>query len=290
MKKLISLFLIIFSVKAIGCEVELYDKLFVASSSKVNNWRSLVKSSNCEEKIDFAIVGFLSNTQGNVITRVVAEELELTGVQITPSNVFVSTLTKYLSNEGRLPKSFHAENFTFTDGDHYLALGTLDHLRINCEHCDQLGEANLQLKVERQGSVESKWAKSLIVQKVLAYFPKSHITTNQKFLTSEDFRASYVNSKNPSELFQDIEQIQYFTTVRALNPERALKQTDLFAMNLVTPQDLVDVVLQEGKLSLSTKGYPVKNARFGESVNVRNANSNRLITAKVVGRNKVVVE
>ncbi len=290
MKTFIALLAIFISLPAISCEVELFDKIFITSHSKINNWKSLVKKSTCDEKTDFAIVGFITKAQGNVITSVVQSELSLVDVTIKPRKVFVSTLTSYLTAQGRLPKSFHAEDFTFTDGDHFLALDELDHLKIHCERCDQLGEANLKLQVERQGSVEGKWAKTLIVQKVLAIFPKAHININQKFLTRDDFTTKFISTKNPSELFQDIDQIQYFTTVRALNPEKPLKQSDLFAMNLVTPQDLVDVVLVEGKLSLSTKGYPIKNARFGESVNIRNANSNRLITAKVVGRNKVVVE
>lgn len=290
MKALIALFAFSFSVHATSCEVELFNKIFIASNSKINNWKSLIKKSTCDEKTDFAVTGFITKAQGHVITSVVKSELALDEVTISPRKVFVSPLTSFLETEGRLPKSFHAENFTFTDGDQYLTLGELDSLKINCERCDQLGEANLKLQVERQGSVHGKWAKALIVQKVLAFFPRAHININQKFLTKDDFTTKFISTKSPSELFQDIDQVQYFTTVRALNPEKPLKQSDLFAMNLVTPQTLVDVVLKEGKLTLSTKGYPIKNARYGESVNIRNANSNRLITAKVIGRNKAVVE
>lgn len=290
MKALIALFAFSFSVHAISCEIELFNKIFIASNSKINNWKSLIKKSTCDEKTDFAVTGFITKAQGHVITSVVKSELALGEVTISPRKVFVSPLTSFLEAENRLPKSFHAENFTFTDGDQYLTLGELDNLKINCERCDQLGEANLKLQVERQGSAHGKWAKALIVQKVLAFFPRAHININQKFLTKDDFTTKFISTKSPSELFQDIDQVQYFTTVRALNPEKPLKQSDLFAMNLVTPQTLVDVVLKEGKLTLSTKGYPTKNARYGESVNIRNANSNRLITAKVIGRNKAVVE
>ncbi len=290
MKKLIALLALSFITHSQACEIELFDKIYIASSSKINNWKSLIKKSTCDESTDFSVIGFITKANGNVITSVVSDEISRSDISITPRKVFVTRLASYLSEQDRLPASFHAESLTFTDGDQYLSLDNLDNLKVICERCDQLGEANLKLQIERQGSVEGKWAKTTIVQKVLAYFPRTHIATNQKFLSADDFSAKYISSKNPSELFQDIDQVQYFTTVRSLNPERPLKQTDLFAMNMVTPQDLVDVTLQDGKLSLSTKGYPVKSARYGESVNIRNANSNRLITAKVIGRNKAVVE
>lgn len=291
---MIKLTLLTFALSLLGhahaCEIHLNDIIFIASSEKINNWKDIIVKSGCDEITDLKVVRFVTAGLGSVRTAVLSSEAGLENIQITPKRIEVKLLTDHLKDELGLAPSYEIENLTLADGAKFIAITSMDQVKVQCDQCTQLGEAALKVQIERSGKLEVKWARAAIAQKVLAFFPKRHIGINQKYLSAEDFEARSITTKKPGELFNDLEQVEYFSTVRALNPENPLKQSDLYAQNLVSPQNLSEVILSSGKMKLSTKGYPVKAARFGEVISVRNANSNRLIMAKVIGRNKVVVE
>jgi flagella basal body P-ring formation protein FlgA len=76
---------------------------------------------------------------------------------------------------------------------------------------------------------------------------------------------------------------------RATSPDRPLTWNDLAPRALVRKGQLVDVVANEGLLSVSMKGQATRSGALGEVVVVRNLESKREFSAEVIDENKVRV-
>lgn len=77
---------------------------------------------------------------------------------------------------------------------------------------------------------------------------------------------------------------------RDLRKNTLLQEKDIQIETLVTRGREVIIVLDSPALSLSTIGIPLKSAGKGDSIKVRNKRSGNIITATVVGKNKVAVK
>jgi len=80
-----------------------------------------------------------------------------------------------------------------------------------------------------------------------------------------------------------------YELARAVTPDRPLTWSDLTPRALVRKGQLVDVVANEGLLSISMKGQATRSAALGEVVVVRNLESKREFSAEVIDENKVRV-
>jgi flagella basal body P-ring formation protein FlgA len=80
-----------------------------------------------------------------------------------------------------------------------------------------------------------------------------------------------------------------YEIARAASPDRPLTWNDLTARALVRKGQLVDVVANEGLLSVSMKGQATRSGALGEVVVIRNLQSKREFSAEVIDENKVRV-
>lgn len=81
-----------------------------------------------------------------------------------------------------------------------------------------------------------------------------------------------------------------YELARAVAPERSLTWNDLVPRSLVRKGQVVEVVANEGMLSISMKGQATRNGTRGEVINVRNLESKREFPAEVIDENKVRVQ
>jgi flagellar basal body P-ring formation protein FlgA len=80
-----------------------------------------------------------------------------------------------------------------------------------------------------------------------------------------------------------------YELARAASPDRALLWGDLAPRALVRKGHIVDVVAQEGLLTVSMKGQATRSGALGEVVVIRNLESKREFSAEVIDEDKVRV-
>jgi flagella basal body P-ring formation protein FlgA len=80
-----------------------------------------------------------------------------------------------------------------------------------------------------------------------------------------------------------------FLLVRALSPGRLLNWRDIARRPLVRKGELVDVSAADGMLQITMKGMAMESGAQGDTVTVRNLESNKDIHAQVVAENRVQV-
>jgi len=79
-------------------------------------------------------------------------------------------------------------------------------------------------------------------------------------------------------------------TRRKLQKGNALKKKDIKVDTLVARDREVLIVIEHQHLNMTAEGIPLKSAGLGETIKVKNKRSGNVITAKVIGRDKVVVK
>ncbi|MCX6975627.1 MAG: flagellar basal body P-ring formation chaperone FlgA [Verrucomicrobia bacterium] len=77
---------------------------------------------------------------------------------------------------------------------------------------------------------------------------------------------------------------------QTVTPERPLSWRDITLRPLVRKGQLVDVVVAEGSMNISMKGISLGNGGAGEMVSVRNLDSRKEFSAKVINLNTVQVK
>ena len=80
-----------------------------------------------------------------------------------------------------------------------------------------------------------------------------------------------------------------FVFARSVSPNRLLNWRDIARRPLVRKGELVEVAATEGLLLITLKGLAMENGAQGDTVTVRNLESNKDIHAQVVAENRVQV-
>lgn len=80
-----------------------------------------------------------------------------------------------------------------------------------------------------------------------------------------------------------------FVFTRAVPPDRLLTWRDLAARPIVRRGQVVEVVAQNGPVSVTLKGLAMQDGARHETIRIRNLQSNREFTAQVVAESRAVV-
>ena len=84
--------------------------------------------------------------------------------------------------------------------------------------------------------------------------------------------------------------LSVYEMAQTVSQERPLSWRDIALRPLVKKGQLVDVVVAEGALNISMKGISLGNGGAGEMVSVRNIDSRKEFSAKVININTVQVK
>ncbi len=77
---------------------------------------------------------------------------------------------------------------------------------------------------------------------------------------------------------------------RTVNAGQALEEEDIAMPAVIKEGDMVSIVARKGQLNLSTKGLAKADGRMGETIQVKNIGSNKVIHGRVEGPGTVSVE
>ncbi len=160
---------------------------------------------------------------------------------------------------------------------------------------EMLNEATvnrIRYKLSCHQSVKNqKW--SVIVNVDISYYvpvvslllslPRGHQ------LESDDLAFSEKKMRRNRHYYFDIDSLVGKKTRRHLRRHRILQERDIEKEEIVSRGREVIIVLEHNALTLTLTGIPLKSAEIGDTIKVRNKHSGNIITATVIGKNKVSV-
>ena len=288
----ISLLLYATSVFSQDCFIETKENIFfVRSNSSLN----FIEKSHCPQNIKKEFNNFIKSSHGIMrssdVERILAEKFHLP-VRISPLRINVHDIEKAVKESLVLPHDWTMKGIKILGKEMLLFSGNNIEMKINCHNCYSLGRKQVKLEfVDKiKKTTFTEWIKGEILVKASAVFLKETLTFNNKPLSKKDFIIKHIYTSRPEDLFLQINKVHFYKANKNIPKGSVLRKTDITPIKLVSPNVLTNVVYQKGNLFLKVKARPMRVGYYGDTIQLKRPKSHTIITGKVVGHRKVVVE
>lgn len=300
MKKLI-LFISLVSITNIfassdSCSIGLFSKVYRLEPNSFLGNSDIIQTSDCENFISNKITQMLSSSNGSMGAEFLKKELEkdypAMKITISPRKITLLDLNTTLREELTANSNLFFLDSKSLNGLHSLSLTEGEQIKINCENCQSFGEKNIKIDINNPLSNGNRalWFTSRIMAKIKIFKAKRNLSFQQKHLEADDFYADEIFTGNPENLVTSLDNIHFYKTNKTILQGVAVSNLDLQAVNLVSFGIPVQVVLKNQNINLQRTALPNRSALFGEVVELKNPNNNKIIAGKVIDYNKVVIE
>ena len=274
-----------------SCQLSLPARILVSKDFNANvDFHSFAKASNCQEKNLQKLGEFLISIKGNISSQRLAENFK-EAVTISPAQVEVMHIEDVLKQKLDLRKEHFLENIRLVNTYSILTLSENERISADCSNCHNNGLKNIQIEIKdsQKNSSRQLWIQASLMSLARAYVAADNLRVNQKPLSSNDFIKKDILTLNPNQLVSDDKQIGFYRINRALPKGEALTEAHLSPIRLVNQGTPASISLENSSLQLQGSAIPMNGGHYGETVRLRNPNSNRIITGRVVDFNKVVI-
>lgn len=294
---LLLIFSSISQLAAEECNVELYAKLYKSHPEKVFRANEIIKQSTCSNVDLNSLLTLISNANGTIGADFIQKELkkdvdaESQTINISPAKISIYHFEQILKEGLNTQNSFDFQNIRFLNGNESMVLNEQESLKISCDSCSSTGNKNIKIEIYNPltGNSQVRWASTKILAKVMGFRAKHSLSFQKTNLNSNDFYRDEITTDRPEAVLSNIENIQFFKVNKNI-PQGAIIQTiDVQPINVVNYGTPVSVTLQSPYISLQKMATPVRSARYGEMVELRDTN-NKIIHGKAIDFNKVMIE
>jgi flagella basal body P-ring formation protein FlgA len=278
--------LITFSLSAISqCRIESFD--VIIKFNKILD-ESIIKASNCDASTKHLFLGFISNIEGKIpeqqLKNIFKSEYNK-DVQFLPKTIHVSTASEVIEEKLKLNNIF-VQNVHSLYGNASLNLNKNDNLRATCSNCNLPGEKNIKLQI---GSKQI-WLSANFLVKRRAFTLKKDISPFKDTISKAMVEETSILDIGSDQLFSDYENIKYYRANKNLLKGQVIKINDLSPKVLVKYNQNVEVVVKGSKVALKSRAVARQAGKLGEVIKLYNPKSKKIINAKVIDFNKVMVE
>ena len=278
------------------CSVELFSNIYRLESNQVLSSSDIIHQTTCDLSITNKISLLISNSSGTVgadfLKRELLKDFGSLIIEITPRKLSLRELNPILRDNLTEGTNFYFLNTRSLNAIKALSLVDGEQLKASCESCNNFGEKNIKIDITNpiQNTTRTLWFSSVIMAKIKVFKAKRGLSFQQKHLEIEDFYADEVLSGNPDNALTSLANISFYKANRNILQGSIVTNMDIQAVNLVNFGTPVNVTLKNQNINLQRTAMPVRSANFGEVIELKNPNNNKIIAGKVVDYNKVVIE
>lgn len=291
-KVLISTLFLTSTITTFACNIQSFNKVVVISNSPLNSLKSLVKKTDCDSQTISRFVKAIQKTKGTINSRIVSEIINKE-VMLKPNTIRVSHINNIVKN--RILND--SDRYFFVDQssriiDSVVGLTSEESLSVKCNNCKTTGNKNITMSVYNPltGKNKKYWITGKNLIKAQALVARRNISFSETSLSKSSFELKEVYSDKPEQFFVNPSKLVFYKVNKSLKKGSPLKFNDLHSIYLIQSGKPATVLLKNNSLSLSSIAMPLRSARFGETVPLKNQKTKKTIIGKVIDFNKVVVE
>jgi flagella basal body P-ring formation protein FlgA len=279
-----------------SCKIELFSKIYKLEPSRQLNANDIIKEGNCEKNISVRLSQIISNSSGTMgidfLKREIEKEFANYKIEITPRKISLFELNLVLRDQLMVNGNFFFNNTKSLNAVASIGLTEGEQLKVYCESCNNLGEKNVKIDIinSLESSTRTLWFTTQAMAKIKVFKAKRNLSFQQKNLLKEDFYSEEIFTSNPDNALTSINDINFYKSNRTILQGSTVSNFDLQPVNLINFGTPVTVILMSQNIYLQKKAMPQRSAQFGETVELINPNSHKIISGKVVDYNKVVIE
>lgn len=273
------------------CTINTYSKI-MKLSSETNSPSDFIISSDCDERTDFKFNKFIYSVSGKINSKLIAREMGRSDVIIVPEEINVESLDSEIEARLSLPSQNRFISNTSIPGRSFIGLNESQSLTYECDNCSSLGDKAIKAIISDQESGKTivNYVSSKVSAKILALKAVVDIANTQQALSPSFFSTIEIATTRPEDLLVDISKIQFFRLMRPIAKGTLLSPRDLVKMNLVNFGVPTKISFSNDSFSVTKTGSPLRAGGFGDIVEIKNPETKKTISAKVIDFNHVVVD
>lgn len=278
------------------CSIQLFSKVYRLESTQTLNSSDIIKKTDCESSISLKMSQIISNSSGTVgadfLKRELLKDFPNESIDIIPRKLSLLDLNLALRDQLTTNTNLYFIDTKSLNGIKSIGLSEDEQLKTSCESCTSFGEKNIKIDISSplNPATRTLWFSSKIMAKIKVFKAKRNLSFQQKKLSADDFYPDEIYTSNPDNVLTTLDSIQFFKANRTILQGAAVSNLDLQPINLINFGTPVNVVLKSQNINLQRTAMPTRSALFGEVVELKNPNNNKIIAGKVVDYNKVVIE
>ncbi len=300
MNKFLTFLLTLISINAFAdttsCSIELFSKIYRLENNQTLSSSEIISSSSCDSVIIAKISQIISNSNGSVgadfLKRELHKEFPETNLDILPRKLSLLELNSVLRDQLTSESNLYFFDSKSLNGLKSLSLVEGEQVKATCENCMSSGEKNIKIDIANpiKNSLRTLWFSSKVLTKINVFKAKRTLSFQEKHLNKDDFYADEIYVLNPDNVLTSLENIHFFKPNKTIIQGTSIFNTDLQATNLVNYGTPVNVTMKNQNISLQKMAMPSRSALFGDIIELKNPNNNKIISGRVIDYNKVVIE
>jgi flagella basal body P-ring formation protein FlgA len=278
------------------CTLELFAKVYRLDANQLLTANDLIQKTTCEPIVLSKFSQIISSATGTISSDVIKRELSRDfssiTIDIVPRKISIIEINNTFRDQLTADSNLFFLNTKSLNGLKTLGLVDGEQLKVSCESCSNFGEKNIKTEISNPilSTSRALWFSSQIMAKIKIFKARRNLSFQQKHLEKEDFYADEILSKSPENALTSLENINFYKPNRTIVEGAVISNQDIQAVNLINFGTPVQVILKNININLQRTAMPTRSALFGEIIELRNPNNNKIIAGKVVDYNKVVIE
>lgn len=288
-RNIVSLLVLIYAAKSIAgdCYILAWDKNYIISRESITS-SSLIKETNCNNKIQVQFVKSLLDFEGSIQSNYLLDDLP--NVDISPKKIVINSLSNLISERFSFGSNYKLDDLKASTIK-VITLEQYDSISIRLKNKD-LGKKSIAISINNSLKAQNKkiWVTGTLKARVKALVAKTHLTTTYGGIDPSEFEKRLVYSAYPERLFRNLARISHYRLNGPLSKGQALKLSNATALALVRSGTPVRISLEKNGIQLSGKAIPMRMGKYGDIIQLRSIKSKKTLTGKVIDFNKVVIQ
>ena len=292
MKNFLILILFFSANNILGCFIETYPKAIIISNKPVQKQHSVIKNTDCNTETTLKFLKSIQEAKG-VITERLASELLNQKIKLKPSSVKIINFNEYARESIFNNRDWYFfANIKSGLSDSIIGVDSNESFSVSCSSCNETGNKNIKLSIYNplSSSKRSVWISGKTLIKTQALVARRNIGFNEPSITPSTFSLKEVYSDKPEQFFVNQSKLPFYKVNKSIKKGSPLKFNDLHSIYLIKSGKPATVLYNSKTLKLSTTAMPLRSARLGETVPLKNQKTNKTIIGKVIDFNKVAIE
>lgn len=279
-----------------GCSITSYATIFRLTPSQYFNSKEVIKNSTCNEFVNNKFSSLLSTTEGMALSNHLVQELQNEfpnlNIEILPAKISLQNLNDQLKERLTAETNLFFIDTKLMTGKKLVTLNEGERLEIFCDNCLSYGDRSIKIDIVNiiEATRITNWLSSKVAAKVTILKANRNIGVQNEKFKKEDFVLESMLTTEPNKFISNFEDIKFFKPNRTLIKGMPVTTTDISPIQLVKYGTPVKIILKNQNISILRNAIPHRSASFGETIELKNPQNNKLITGKVVDFNKVLIE
>lgn len=279
-----------------ACVIKSYQNIYRLSPSQFFNSKEVIIDSTCDIFINNKFSSLLSSTEGTALATHLINELKEDfphhNIEIFPPKIFMANMNDLLKDRLANKTNLFFTDIKLSTSKKILALKENERIDFMCDICNTYGDRNVKYDVTNvlEGTKVSNWISTKIAAKINVLKASHNLGINHDRFTKDDFILEDILTTEPSKFISSLNEIKFHKPNKALIKGMPITLLDITPIQLVKYGTPVKLILKNQNISILKNAIPHRSGSFGEIIELKNPQNNKLITGKVIDFNKVLIE